>query len=70
MSIICIKKLIQRQYSIDILTIIASLTLSSKYQDSSSQFINYEILLQYYPIDNIQQIHVSIYINLPYIFLS
>ncbi|CAF4033245.1 unnamed protein product, partial [Rotaria sp. Silwood1] len=35
-------------------------TLSSKYQDSSSQFIDYELILQRYPIEDIQLIHVSL----------
>ncbi|CAF3428023.1 unnamed protein product [Rotaria sp. Silwood1] len=57
MSIVLIKKLIIQQYSIDLLTIIACFTLSSKYQDSSSQFIDYELILQCYPIKDIQLIH-------------
>ncbi|CAF3383969.1 unnamed protein product [Rotaria sp. Silwood1] len=57
MSIVLIKKLILQQYSIDLLTIIACFTLSSKYQDSSSQFIDYELILQCYPIKDIQLIH-------------
>ncbi|CAF4647562.1 unnamed protein product [Rotaria sp. Silwood1] len=57
MSIVLIKKLIIQQYSIDLLTIIACFTLSSKYQDSSSQFIDYELILQRYPIEDIQLIH-------------
>lgn len=59
MAHILVKKLIYQQYSIDLLTLIASVTLSSKYQDSSSSFIDYEIIRQFYHIQNIQQIHVS-----------
>ncbi|CAF1543722.1 unnamed protein product [Rotaria sordida] len=57
MSIVLLKKLIIQKYSLDLLTIIACITLSSKYQDSSSELIDYELILQYYPIQNIQQIH-------------
>lgn len=59
MSHILIKKLISQQYSIDLLTLIACVTLSSKYQDSTSENIDYELILQFYPIQNIQQIHVN-----------
>ncbi|CAF2403631.1 unnamed protein product [Rotaria sp. Silwood2] len=57
MSIVLVKKLIIQNYSIDLLTIIACVTLSSKYQDSLSQFIDYELIIQCYPIQSIQQIH-------------
>jgi hypothetical protein len=58
-AIALLKKLTIEQHSIDILTIIACITLSSKYQDSSSQFMDYEFIANYCRIENIQLIHVS-----------
>ncbi len=58
-TIVLLKKLIIQQYSIDLLTIIACITLSSKYQDSSSQSIDYEFIAHCCHIQNIQLIHVS-----------
>ena len=60
MAIVLLKKLIYQQYPIDLLTIIASLTLSNKYQDSQSKTIDYEFLAQCCQIQNIQLIHVSL----------
>ena len=60
MTIVLLKKLIIQQHSIDILTIIACATLSSKYQDSSSQTIDYELIVHCCQIENIQLIHVSL----------
>ena len=60
MAIILLKKLILHHHSIDLLTILASITLSYKYQDSSSQSIDYQQLAYYCHIDNIQYIHVTL----------
>ncbi|CAF1660855.1 unnamed protein product [Adineta ricciae] len=54
-----LKKLLIQQHSINVLTILASVTLSSKYQDSSFQSIDYELLAHYYHIDDIQHIHAA-----------
>jgi hypothetical protein len=60
MAIVLLKKLIIQHHSLDLLTIVACVTLSSKYQDSLTQPINYELLTHYCHIDNIQLIHVSL----------
>ncbi len=62
MATILLKKLTIQQPSLDFFAILACVTLSSKYQDSSSQSINYELLAQYFHIDNIQHIHVSLFL--------
>lgn len=59
MATVLLKKLLIQQHSLDLLTILACVTLSSKYQDSLSQSIDYELLAECYDIDNIQHIHVS-----------
>jgi len=58
-AIALLKTLTIQKHSIDILTIIACITLSSKYQDSSSQSIDYEFIADCCRIQNIQLIHVS-----------
>jgi hypothetical protein len=60
MATVLLKKLIVLQHSFDLLTVVAAITLSSKYQHSSSHIIDYQLLAQYCHIDNIQQIHVSL----------
>jgi hypothetical protein len=68
MATILLKKLTIQQHSFDLLTILACVTLSYKYQDSSSQSIDYQQLAQYCHIDNIQHIHVSLSLSFIPIF--
>ncbi|UJR28784.1 hypothetical protein I4U23_010010 [Adineta vaga] len=57
MATILLKKLLIEEHSLDLLIILACVTLSSKYQDSSSQPIDYELLAHCCQIENIQHIH-------------
>ncbi|CAF1416868.1 unnamed protein product [Adineta steineri] len=57
MTTILLKKLTLQQYSIDLLTIIASTTLSHKYQHSQAQDTDYDLIAQYFHVQNIQLIH-------------
>ena len=60
MATVLLKKLIAQQHSLDLLTIVACITLASKYQHSSSQSIDYQLLADCCHIDTIQLIHVSL----------
>jgi hypothetical protein len=68
MATVLLKKLKLQEQPINILTIIASLTLSAKYQDSLPQTIDYELVAHCCNIKNIQFIHVSLSFNSHNIF--
>jgi len=55
---VLLKRLVAQQYSIDLFTIIACITLASKYQESSTEQIDYEFIAKSCQIENIQLIHV------------
>jgi hypothetical protein len=59
-TILLLKKLTIQRDSIDLLTLIASMTLSAKYQHSQPQIIDYDLIAQSCHIENIQLIHVSL----------
>jgi hypothetical protein len=59
-TILLLKKLTIQRDSIDLLTLIASMTLSAKYQHSQPQIIDYDLIAQSCQIENIQLIHVSL----------
>ena len=58
-----LKSLIIHQHPIDLITIIASLTLSHKYQHAQSHTIDYHLIQQSCHIHNIQLIHVSLVLH-------
>jgi len=60
MTILLLKKLTIQRDSIDLLTLVASITLSAKYQHSQPQIIDYDLIAQSCHIENIQLIHVSL----------
>jgi len=60
MTILLLKKLTIQRDSIDLLTLVASITLSAKYQHSQPQIIDYDLIAQSCQIENIQLIHVSL----------
>jgi hypothetical protein len=60
MTILLLKKLTIHRDSIDLLTLVASITLSAKYQHSQPQIIDYDLIAQSCHIQNIQLIHVSL----------
>ena len=70
MATILLKKLIIQGYSLDLLTIVSCVTLSCKYQDSSSQSIDYKLIAECCDISNIQHIHVSLSLLNKIIFTS
>ncbi|CAF1344204.1 unnamed protein product [Adineta steineri] len=57
MITILLKQLIIQKHSLDLLTVVACVTLSFKYQQLSSQTIDYELIAKCCQIDNIQHIH-------------
>ena len=66
MATVLLKKLIIERHPLNFFTVLACVTLSSKYQDSSVEFIDYELILQFYHIENIEQIHVSLLLYLSF----